>query len=365
MLKLKHEFTVELELEQLFPKVGCPTKLIPFSNARAILFGWGSPPKIDLFGEQYWFAEINNGRVAKLNLPMALTDRLNESASRRACGVTGSYMKIQAFKLGERVGLLLGTEFVYLFDSIHEEPKIIEIDNPFSTQEERNSPPYKRDKHYFPTHCGNALGNLVPVVLHSPSDSGGEGRHACLLEIDPEQGQAQWLYKQADGHPYATLLNEYQPYATSITAGGLSLSGTSHGYNPPLLADCAFIDGSWHLYAAGFNLRYVRNGISPAVLTRNAIDLSMHEALFVATEASLARICASLDRLIVTPYHKSGPHKGKQTIYLYQDKEEHDLSLPRGHTKKFVEEYYAGYYWLLPNQLGYGNNAVTLCSAAG
>ena len=362
MLKLKHEFTVELELAQLFPGTGCPTKLIPYSNARAILFGWGSQHNAPLLEEQYWFAEINHGRVTKRNLPMALTEHLNELAGRRVIGFTASEMKFQAFKLGEGVGLLLGTELIHYFASIHDEPKLITISNPFSTLEERKYPSLKFDCHYFPTHCGNPSGNLVPVVLSKDSKS--EGRHACLLEIDPGLGRAEWLHKRADGHPHATLLNEYQPYGTSITEGGLSLSGTglAHG-NPPLLTDCAFIDGNWHLYAAGYNRLYMRDGISPAVLTRNAVDLSMLEALFLAKEASLARICASLDRAIITPYRKNGPHKGKQTIYLYQDRQEHDLTLPRGYTKHSIEEYYAGDYWLLPDRLGYSCDSVTLCSA--
>jgi hypothetical protein len=350
LLRLKFEFRADLEVEKSFSGNYCMTKLIPYSNARAIAFGWGTEHNTFLGNEQYWFSEIRRDGVSQCILPMELTDRFNHLVERENSG-RGSFLQVKAFKLGEDVGLLLGSEIVFLYSSIHDNPKVIRIDNHFSTN-------------YFPEHCGNASGNIVPVVLSASRDSGGDGRHASLLEIDKDSGRARWLHTQAEGYPRSTLLEEYLQFCT-WELGGLRVSNTGITRDqPPLLYDCAWVDNHWHLYAAGFDsAHYNRYGISLAVLTRNFVDLSFLEALFQPKEESFGRICASLDRLVVTPHRKGGIHKGKQTIYLYSDGEEHSVTMPRGYANHLIEEYCAGYYWLLANRLGYSNNSVAVCSA--
>jgi hypothetical protein len=126
------------------------------------------------------------------------------------------------------------------------------------------------------------------------------------------------------------------------------------------VSDCGWIDRHWLIYAAGYDKNLVRHGLPLGVLTRNLVDLSLAEAVFRPSEQSYGTICASLDRLIVSPLRQSGPHKGKQTIYTFTDAQEHAVTPPRGHAKHQVLDHAGGHYWLAPMALGYLDSPLTL-----
>lgn len=360
MPKLKLEFQADLGVKQSFTDLSSMTKLMPFADARAIAFGWGCDTGAYLGSEQYWFAEITRDGVTRRKLPAALIERYNKLPE-RAYSSNKAATLLRAFKFAEGAGVMLGTDQVALFADIQAEPQIIAIENGFLTMSGPQYSSSKKDSFYFPEYCGNPAGNLLPVVLSAPEDSKGDGRHVGLLEIDAAAGKARWLHTQADGGPRATQLDEYKDFLMDdgpLAGMGLALSRG----RPPVLYDCAWIADHWHLYAAGFQGNHNRYGISPAVLTRNRPDVSLDKALFQPREQSFGRICASHDRLIVTPLRSNGPNKGKQTVYLYGDGQEHALGLPKGYAKHFVAEYCAGSYWVLPTHLGGANDAVAVCS---
>ncbi len=365
MVKLKVEYVAELALEESSFGITALTRLIPYSNARAIAFGWAWKSSAGMLGERYWLAEIGREGVTQRELPKELTERLNLLLDRKP--MTGhSEMRIQAFKLGEGFGLLVGSQEVHLFSGIHDDPKVIEVENNFSTLSTPKHPTSKYDSHFVPEHCGNASGNVVPVILAGHGDSHRSGRHASLLEIDSGAGRARWLLTREDGTPRTTRVEDYRQFCTNGREGGLRFdSGAGLVWDqPPVLHDCAWIGNSWHCYSAGFSYPYLRYGIAsgPSVLTRHRADLSLDTDLFLPREESLGRICASLDRMIITPLRKGGLNQGKQTIYRYCDGQEHPVTLPRGYAKHYVEEHYDRCYWMLPMPMGYTNSRVIACS---
>lgn len=131
---------------------------------------------------------------------------------------------------------------------------------------------------------------------------------------------------------------------------------------PPLIYDCAWIDNHWYLYAAGYHGNYNRFGIPLGVLTRNFVDLTLLEPVFKPKEQSFGQVCASLDRMIVSPLRSNGLHKGKQTMFLFGEDDENALTLPRGYSKFHVQEYCAGHYWLTPNAMGYNSMPITIAA---
>ncbi|MBS1197518.1 MAG: hypothetical protein H6R18_1303 [Proteobacteria bacterium] len=357
--KLSLDFQMNFDVSAAFSR-GCGmTKIIPFANGRAVAFGWGTHSGNYQEGpHQYWLAEIGREGASERILPVEMTHRTNGLMA----PLTGKHY-LQAFKFGEQFGLLLSTEAVLLFSSIHDEPVTIPIENHFSMLGEPRHHSHLHDSYFAPTHCGNASGCLVPVVLSAPTEGAGSGRHACLLEIDQVAGRARWLHTLPDGTPHTTVIDDYVPSHTGSQApGGIRLDSTGHlVYDlPPLVYDCAWVDNHWYLYVAGYNKNYIRFGIPLGVLSRNLVDLSILESVFKAQEQSFGHICASLDRLIVSPLRANGPHKGKQTVFTFDDREEHSLTPPRGYTKYHVQEYFSGYYWLTPEELNYNRMPVKI-----
>lgn len=338
-MKLKFEFAAELPLKQSRTDIIAMTALFPRPGQRATAFGWGGGgmPK-----EYYWLAEIGREGVSHRRLPESLTDRLVE-LSRRQGGTAGAHMYVQAFKFGEGVGLLLGTQEVHLYPTIQDEPQVLVIEQGFSSP---GVPPARSHDQWFPQQCGHSVGNRVPVVLFQRNGGQGEGRHLSLLELDPMAGRACWRLTDPVGIPYGTH------YPSTL---GLANS-------TPLILDAAWIDEHWLLYVGGFSRAYYRFGLAPSMLSRNQPDLSLQARLFTASEDSFGRICASQDRLILTPLRKNGPGKGKQSIYRFDLDQEITPVLPRGYSKHSIVEYHDGCYWLLPMPWGYEFQPLVACS---
>ena len=366
LAKLKVDFVAELGLEEFSFGNMALTKLIPYANARAIAFGWAWNSAAGMLGERYWLADVRREGVRRHLLPESLTERLNLLLDRKPMTGHGE-MRIQAFKFGEGFGLLIGSQEVHLYAGIDEEPDVIAIDNDFSMHGTPRHATSKYDSHYVPEHCGNASGALVPVIFAGPGDRHQSGRHASLLEIDGDARKARWLLTHADGAPGTTRVEDYRQFCVNGREGGarLDLQAGLVWDRPAVLHDCAWIGGAWHCYTAGFSYPYLRYGIAtgPSVLARHRPDLTLDTELFLPREESLGRICASLDRAIITPLRKNGITKGKQSIYRYADGQEHEVGLPRGYAKHLVEEYLDRRYWLLPMPPGYRNNQVVACTA--
>ena len=366
MPKLKVDFVAELDPAKTIPRLNALTKLMPFADARAVAFGWAAGSDYSHMTERYWFADIRRDGVSLRLLPIALTERFNLLAD-RSPNSDGGTLKIRAFKLGQAVGLLLGTQEIHLFSDIHCEPQVIAVENHFALLGAPRVPRSPRDSHWLPDQCGNPSGNVVPVILSSPADEPGEGRHVALLEIDADAGSARWKGLGEDGLPCATRREDFASFTTDDIPGGARLD-TQQGLvfdQPPVLSDCTWVDGRWRLYSPGFRRPHPRYGSAtgPCVLSAHRRDLSMERALYQAGEYSLARLCASHDRAIVTPLNKTGPLKGRQTVFDFAaGNGEQPVALPRGYAKHHVEEFFDGTWWMLPMQIGFGSDRVIACT---
>lgn len=368
LTKLNVDYIAELDLAKTFPRLTALTKLIPYTGARAIAFGWASGPDYSHMSERYWFAEIRRDGVSLRVLPIELTERFSLLVN-RSPNSDGGLVKIHAFKFGESVGLLLGTQEIQLFSDINAEPQVIEVENHFAMLGEPRYPTSQRDSYWLPEHCGNPTGNVVPVILSSPADNPGEGRHACLLEIDANGGKARWKVRGENNLPAATRREDFVPFVTDGNPGGARFDSQAGLVfdQPPVLTDCTWIDEHWRLYSAGFRRPHPRHGSAtgPCVITRHRSDLSTERVLYQAGEYSLARLCASHDRAIVSPLNKSGPNKGRQTVFHFDGSVgEQPVALPRGYAKHYVEEFLDGTWWMLPMPIGFGSSRVIACSEA-
>ncbi len=342
-IKLIQDYQATVDVPDPFQTCGM-NKIIPFKNGRAVIFGWGTHG-LDTLGYgsvNYWVAEVRPEGVSYRVLPFTV------SYSKNGCSNPLALMT-PAFKLGEKFGVLLDTGYVLIFSEIHDDPVTIMIENHSEII----------DGALTPTFCGHGDENLVPAIF-ADSINDRFGRHACLLEIDQDARTAQWLNR-----PQTAEVSEYIPFDTvSIfgAGGGFTLDGRG---NPPLFHDCSWIDNGWYLYAPAYSTLYPRHGIPLGVLTKNHNDLTVSELVFKQKEQSLGRICASLDRMIVSPFGKMFSHKGRQTIFMLQDSAELPLTMPRGFSKYCLQEYYDEHYWLTPDSLSYNREPfiVMACKA--
>jgi hypothetical protein len=365
MIKITLDFQTTLDVSTIFSRTCGLKKLIPFKDGRAVIFGWGTiPGNYQIGPHQYWLAEINREGTSHRALPVEMT---NQTERLMAPLAARSY--IQAFKFGEKFGLLISTEIILLFSTIHDDPIIIPIENHFSVLGEPQHPSHSHDSYFTPVHCGNTDNNCIPVVLSGPKDAVRDGRYVCLLKIDQSATRAKWLNTLPDGSPRTLLLDEYSQFHSfsSLPPGGIRINSDGEIVHDlsPLIYDCAWIDNHWFLYVTGYTSTYVRYGIPLGVLTRNFIDLTLLKPIFKSQEQSFGQVCTSLDRMIVSPLHANGPHKGKQTILLFQNNEEDALILPRGYSKFQVLEYFSGHYWLTPRPMEYNTTPLTILTCTG
>lgn len=342
-IKLIQDYQATVVVPDLYQNCGMK-KIIPFKNGRAVVIGWGTHGLgTPGYGSvNYWVAEVRPEGVSFRVLPFIESDTRNGSSYPLA-------LVAPAFKLGEKFGVLVDAGYVLIFSGIHDDPVQISIENHSEII----------DGALTPTYCGHGVGNLVPTIF-AGSINDRFGRHVCLLEIDQDAMTAKWL-----GRPLAAAASQYIPFDTVTmpgSGGGFHIDGEDE---PPLFYDCSRVDDGWHLYAPAYSTLYPRHGTPLGVLTKNNDDLTVSELVFRQKDQSLGRICASLDRMIVSPFGKMFSHKGKQTIFMLQDRVELPLTLPRGNSKYCVQEFYDGHYWLTPDSLSYNREPyiVMACKA--
>lgn len=339
-IKLIQDYQVTVNVPDFFQNCGIK-KIIPFKNGRAVIFGWGTHELgTPGYGSvNYWAAEVRPEGVSYRVLPFVVSDKSSSSFA----------LMTPAFKLGEKFGVLLDAGHVLIFSGVNDDPVEITIEN--------NSEII--DGALTPTYCGHGDGNLVPTIF-AGSINDRFGRHVCLLEINQAAMTAKWLSR-----PQEAVTSQYIPFDTvSVfgSGGGCRIDGEDES---PLFYDCAWVDNCWHLFAPAYSTLYPRHGVPLGVLTKNHDDLAVSELVFKQKDQSLGRICASLDRMIVSPFGKMFSHKGKQTIFMLQDRVELPLTLPRGYSKYCVQEFYDGHYWLTPDSLSYNRtpSIILACKA--
>lgn len=352
-MKLKFEFSAELPIKESPRDIASMTGLFPRPGRRACAFGWvvgGTRP------ERYWLADVGAEDVRHRVLPHSLTERFIALTGRMP-GTPGSHVYIQAFGFGDGLGLLLGNRHLLLFRDIEGEPQEIAIEAGDGFADARGT---DGQLVYFALQCGHAHDGSVPVLCSAAGFGQGESRHAVLLHVDADAGRAHWSGTDEQGLPPTPRLGseEFSDPRNSMFAG------FDLGKNSPLILDASYAEGQWLLYLGGMSRAYHRFGLAPSLLTRMAPDLKTHQPLFQAGEDSFGRLCASGDRLILSPLRKNGAAKGKQMILRLDDRQEIVPMLPRGYTKHSIVEYCDGSYWLLPMPWGYQHSPLVCCSVA-
>lgn len=362
MAKLKLDHVAELDLARRIGFAAALSTLLPFPGARAVAFGTDHGS----LQERYWFADIRRDGVRARALPAALTERFNLLADRTPDSSSAA-LHVRAFRLGDAVGLLVGSQEVHLYADIEAEPQVIAIDGHFGTRGEPFVARARRDSHWLPAHCGHADGNVVPVILHSPVDGANRGRHVALLEIDAGAGTARWRGLGADGLPRSPRRDGHMEFVDNPLQAGFRLAadGDIVSDQAPVLTDCAWRDGHWILYSPGFHAPHGRHGhaAGPCVLSRHRADLGMERILHHPGEYSLMRLCASGDRAIIAPLTSAGPAKGKAAIW-HANGDVRPVTLPRGFPKHHVVEHGDGTWWMLPMPMGFRGDRVIACAEA-
>lgn len=349
MIKLATDFKLTLDPRSEFSGITSMSHLFALEDGRALAFGWGlrenAAPGAP---REYWMAELSRAGATFRALPPSLThapERLRVPPDPRHY--------LQAFAFGGGMGLLLSSDALLLFADVHAEAQWVPIENHIGGLGVLAHPTHRAESHYRPVHCGSGQGDCVPVVFASPTDRDA-GRHLALLQIDAAQGRARWLHTAVDGGPRTARLDEYAPLNRGTLApGGLRLNeqNTFARDLPPVVGDCAWAGSHWLLYATGFNSNPVRFGIPLGVLTRNGADLTLFDVLLQPEEPSFGKICSSLDRLVATPLRANGPRKGRQSVFMFGDKEERPVTPPRGHAGWQVLDHAGKHTWMAPRAL--------------
>ncbi len=362
-IKLTTDFkaTIDLgsELGVASGDITALTRLMALDDGRALCFGWyvrsNQPP--EAHHEEYWAAEVSRSGVVVRALPA-----LAEPAT------PGRPQYLPSFAFGSGFGVLVSSQAALLFSSLQAQPQPIAVENHFAGLGVLAHPTHKSESHYEPVLCGTSHGDCVPVVFSSPTRKR-EGRYLALLQIDAAQGRARWLHTAVDGSPRTTRLDEYAPLSRGeLGPGGLRLNEQNKFVKDlsPVVSDCAWAGTHWLLYAAGFNSNLMRFGIPLGVLTRNAVDLTLFDVVLRPEEPSYGKICSSGDRLVATPLRANGPRKGKQSMFLFEDKQEQGITPPRGHAGWQVLDHAGRHTWMAPMAMGYNRAPFELiaCRAA-
>lgn len=350
-MKLKFEFSAELPIKESPRDIASMTGLFPRAGRRACAFGWVVG---DARPERYWMADVGAEGVRHRVLPHAVTERFIALTSRSPSS-SGSHLYIQAFGFGEGMGLLLGNRHLLLFRDILAEPQEIGIEAGDGLADTRGA---DGQLVHYALGCGHARDGVVPVVFSGAGAGQGEPRHLALLQVDADAGRACWSGTLDQGLPPTPRLER----TIFSDPRERMFPGVDLGTGSPLIQACAHADGQWLLYLGGLSRAHFRFGLAPSLLTRFGPDLATHQPLFQAREDSFGRLCASGDRLILSPLRNNGAAKGKQAIYQIADGLEVTPTLPRGFSKHSIVEYDDGSYWLLPMPWGYQHSPLVCCS---
>lgn len=352
-MKLKFDYAQPIPFNQPPRDWVALSALYPRPQRRALLSGW-LPRSLE--PELYWLAEVAPEGCRSRMLGEELT-RHFVALTGRSTSTSGSALQIVPFQMEGALGLLLGNRELHLFEDVEAEPQVMAIEGGEAFADARNR---EGQLAWYPLRSGHGAAGRVPVVFAAPDQGLGEGRHACLLDIDPAAGRARWLGLDAEGLPPRTRHPDFAGLAEPHEVGleGPEMSWTAS----PLILDCAWRpDEGWLLYVGGHSAAHHRFGLAPSVLGRHGPDLALQGGLFQAREDSFGRFCSSGDRLILSPLRKNGPGKGKQTLYRLDTGEEQALALPRGYTKQSLVEYGHGCAWLLEMAWGYPSATVSCC----
>lgn len=332
-LKLLPLHLTESPLRQ-HPGVVGVSAFLPDGENRAVAFGWASTHGMPLQPKRHWICQLGpNGATAQW-LPESLSEhyaqRVGWSLDTRNCNKS-----MHAFRCGQSIGLLLGLHELQLFDLQTGGLRAISIKG------------FPNDAGWVPLRIGHGHQHQFPVILASPGDGYFDGYHLALLQLDPTADEAQWLLL-ADGKPASLNETDYAP----LMAGPWT----------PLVYSAAWRGRDWLFYVGPKHTSHHRAGMPPSALGLHGADLRLQRVIHQATEDSFGELSSCGQWLILSPYRRSGPRKGRQTLLNLHDGRVLEPSPPRGHAGWQVVDHLDGCWWLLPMGLSYGIDQVLACA---
>lgn len=333
-LKLQPLHLLDVPLRQ-HPGVVGMSAFLPESGQQALAFGWASTNGSPLQPLRYWIWQFGPEGASHQWLPEGLSQHYAERVGWSG-GTSSCNQYMHAFRSGQSLGLLLGLHEVQLLDPDTGSLSVIPIEG------------LPADAPWVPLHLGQGLGAQVPVIMMGPNYDYFEGCYLALLHVDPKAGQARWQ-GLTNGQPSMLDKTDYAP----LMAGPWT----------PRIYSMASHGDDWWCYVGPKHTVHHRNGMPPSALGLHGPDFRLKQVVHQASEDSFGRLTRCGDWLILNPYRKSGPRKGRQTLVNLQDGRVLEPAPPRGHAGWQVVDHFADCWWLLPMGLQYGAQQVLACTA--
>lgn len=240
------------------------------------------------------------------------------------------------FKFGERVGLLARDKKIYLFDDIAAEPVVIDI----AMELPQVALPYGANYRmsYYAASCGNSATTAIPVIFVHPNDRSDYPGYMALLEIDIDGRTASW--HTHDGNlPQPVIFGEHRHVSDE------------RGLEGSIIHDAAWTGDKLLIFSIGARPQYFRARMSYSILLDTDVNAKSPHEIYECDESVFGKICASLDKVILTPLYKTGPRKGKQSLFDMKKKAEEAINIPRRHTKCTVLDIGDYYAWMTPDAI--------------
>jgi hypothetical protein len=327
-LKLLALHLTELPLRQ-HPGVVGTSAFLPGGEQQAVAFGWASINGKPLQPKRHWICQLGPSGTTSHWLP----DSLNQHYAQRvgwSPGTESCNKFMHAFRCGQSIGLLLGLHELQLFDLQTERLRTIPIEG------------FPIDARWVPLRIGNGHQDQFPVILSDPSGAYFDGRHLALLQVDPMAERARWQLL-SDGQPVALNEMDYAPVT-------------------PLIYSAAWRGKDWLFYVGPKHTSHHRSGMRPSVLGLHGANLRLQQVIHQAAEDSFGDLSSCGQWLIVSPYRRNGPRKGRQTLVNLHDGRVLEPSPPRGHAGWQVVDHFDGCWWLQPMGQRHSAGQILACA---
>lgn len=263
--------------------------------------------------------------------PLPVPDAIRACVSRcRKDEVTeaASYGAPISFRVRERVGLLIADRWAWIFAPDGNTPPVaIEIAPlPLAAC-------ITAKRSYIPVHSGVSHDGSIPIILRHPDARPDYPAYLAMLEFDLDAGTAQWNARALSDAP-ATVPYRVDPEGLN---GVPEYAGSS-------LGDAVQLGDRLRVFTMGNNTHYGRMGMQHPSALETSIDGSSPRCLREINESSHGLFSPDGRHMLLLPFFKSGPRKGKPSLVDLDSGEETALHV-RGLAAYRPLAYRDGWIW--------------------